>query len=302
LQYDQSTFNDFLRKRGVSEEAVQLFRFSLNGDDFDHLSGLQSLLWESALARNGEWRSLRGGNDQLPDAFAARLGGRILYGAPVVKLSQDSEKARITFLKAGTQQQIEADQVIVAIPFSVLRRMDLDGSFSAQKRTAISELRYEDITEVFLQSRRRFWSDQGLSGNAFTDLPISAVIDHTATQASSRGILQSQTEHNMARQVQAFAPEERIRWTLEYMDKVHPGFAENFERGISFSWSEEPWSLGAWAYYGPGEMKILFPHVARPEGRIHFAGEHTEGIMILEGAVQSGVRAAREISSPRTDG
>jgi AbrB family looped-hinge helix DNA binding protein len=144
---------------------------------------------------------LHGGNDQLPKAFATRLGNHISYRCAVVKLEQDNNKVRVTFLKAGVQQQVEADRVIVAIPFSVLRKIELDNSFSPQKRKAISELRYEDITEVFLQSKSRFWSEQGIDGTAMTDLPISLVVDHTATQAGQRGILQSQTEHKMARQV-----------------------------------------------------------------------------------------------------
>ena len=296
LKFDRSTFIEFLVSQGASRDAAQLFRFSLNGDDFDHLSALQSLMWESFLARNTDWKPLRGGNDQLPKAFAARLGSQILYGSAAVKLGQDSKKAHVTFVKAGSQQQMEADHVIVAIPFSVLRKIELDSSFSPQKRKAISELRYEDIAEVFLQSKHRFWSEQGIDGTAMTDLPISLVVDHTAAQSGTRGILQSQTEHKVARQVEAMKPEERIRWTLEYMEQVHPGFTENFEGGISFSWNEEPWSLGAWAYYGPREVATLFPHVATPEGRIHFAGEHTTMNMTMEGAAQSGLRAANEVS------
>jgi monoamine oxidase len=254
-------------------------------------------MWESSLARNSEWRPLLGGNDQLPKAFAARLGNRIRYGSAVVKLEQNDKKVRVTFLCGGVQQQIEADRIVIAIPFSVLRKIELDGSFSPQKRKAISELRYEDITEVFLQSKRRFWSEEGIDGTALTDLPISVVVDHTASQAGTRGILQSQTERDMAQRVGAMKPDQRVRWTLEYLNKVHPGFAENFEGGTSFSWSEEPWSLGAWAYYAPGEVATLYPHVAKPEGRVHFAGEHTTMNMTMEGAAQSGLRAANEVSN-----
>lgn len=298
LKYDGSTFNDFLLSSGASREATQLFHFSLNGDDFDHLSALQSLMWESFLARDNEGRPLRGGNDELPKAFAAQLGNRIRYGTAVVKLEQDDKSARVTFLNGGVQQQLEADRVIVAIPFSVLRRVELDSSFSPQKRKAIFELRYEDCTEVFLQSKRRFWSEEGTDGTAITDLPIGSVlVDHTAAQTGTRGILQSLTEHDVARRVWSMKPDERIRWTLGYLDKVHPGFAENFEGGTSFSWGEEEWSLGAWAYYAPGEVAALYPHVAKPEGRIHFAGEHTTMNMTMEGAAQSGLRAANELSN-----
>jgi monoamine oxidase len=72
---------------------------------------------------------------------------------------------------------------------------------------------------------------------------------------------------------------------------------ENFEGGTSVVWDEEPWSLGAGAYYAPGEMTTMFPHVASVEGRVHFAGEHTSELFVMEGAAQSGVRAAREVGA-----
>jgi len=42
---------------------------------------------------------------------------------------------------------------------------------------------------------------------------------------------------------------------------------ENFEGGTSIAWEAEPWSLGATAYFGPGEMTAMFPHVGTVEGR-----------------------------------
>jgi monoamine oxidase len=91
--------------------------------------------------------------------------------------------------------------------------------------------------------------------------------------------------------------EERIRWGLENVTKVFPEMTANFDGGTSVVWDEEPWSLGAAAYFAPGEMTTMFPHVATPEGRIHFAGEHTSPLYVMEGAAQSGVRAAREIGT-----
>ena len=40
----------------------------------------------------------------------------------------------------------------------------------------------------------------------------------------------------------------------------------------------------------------LWPHIARAEGRIHFAGEHTSlWPAFMQGALESGERVAREI-------
>jgi len=46
----------------------------------------------------------------------------------------------------------------------------------------------------------------------------------------------------------------------------------------------------------PGQMTAFLPHLARPEGRIHFAGDHTSAWMRwIQGALESGHRAAREV-------
>jgi len=46
-----------------------------------------------------------------------------------------------------------------------------------------------------------------------------------------------------------------------------------------------------------GEMTTMLPHVANVVGRVHFAGEHTSALFVMEGAAQSGVRAAREVNA-----
>jgi monoamine oxidase len=262
-ELDAVTLNQFLRKRGATEGAISLLQMSFLGEDFEYVSALQDMIWQSFFDHAKTLTKLRGGNDQLPRAFAQRLGNRMRYGAAVRKVTQDKEKVRLSVSRAGSLEQVEADRVILTIPFSVLRNVELDSSFSSQKRMVISKLRYTPITRVYLQSRTRFWADQKLSGNASTDLPIRQIIDHTETQPGTRAILGT----------------------------------ENFEGGTSIAWEAEPWSLGATAYFGPGEMTAMFPHVGTVEGRVHFAGEHTSTLFVMEGAAQSGVRAAREIGA-----
>jgi monoamine oxidase len=195
-------------------------------------------------------------------------------------------------------EQVKAERVVLTIPFSVLRDVELDSSFSSQKRTVISNLRYYPLTRVYLQSRSRFWTQQGISGNADTDLPIRTIIDHTSSQPGMRAIIGTETSGPNAQVATGMTPEERLRWGLGNVSKVFPEMAENFEGGTSIVWDREPWSMGAAAYYAPGEMTTMFSHVATVEGRVHFAGEHTSTLFVMEGAAQSGVRVAREIGAP----
>jgi hypothetical protein len=145
------------------------------GEDFDYVSALQDIMWQTFFERGKTWSKLRGGNDQLPRAFAERLGTRMRYGAVVRRVTQDKEKVMLSVSRAGQLEQVEAERVVLTIPFSVLRDVELDNSFSAQKRSAIANLQYFPLTRVHLQSRSRFWTRQGVSGSADTDLPIRTI-------------------------------------------------------------------------------------------------------------------------------
>jgi monoamine oxidase len=296
-ELDKETINGYLRARGVSPHSVARFAMRVDGGDYDHVSALETINTQHFYDGWTQTMSIRGGNDLVPRAFTEKLGNRVRYAAAVRKISQDSTKASVSFQHGGSQQQMEADRVIVTVPFSVLRGLELDSSFSQEKRNAIERLNYEPLMRVYLQSRTRFWSDQGISGSSGTDLPIGYIVDHTCMQPGVRGILEAQMPFAKAKAAENLESGERLLWTLQYMDRVHPGMAANFEGGTSFSWDEDPYSLGAWSYYAPGDMTRIFPFVAKAEGRIHFAGEHTSALPAsIEGAIYSGIRAASEIS------
>jgi monoamine oxidase len=296
-ELDAVTVNEFLRKEGASDGVISLLGMTFLGEDFNHVSALQDMLTQPFMDRNHKWMKLRGGNDQLPKAFAEKLGKRMRYGVALQRIAQDKEKVRLSVSRAGSLEQIEADRAVLTIPFSVLRNVELDDSFSLPKRMAISKLRYESITRVYLQSKSRFWIGEGTTGYASTDLPIRSILEHTDNQPGERGILGTETSGPNATHAAAMTPEERIRWGLENVSRVFPAMRENFEGGASVVWDDERWSLGASAYYAHGEMTTIFPHVATVEGRVHFAGEHTSVTGFLEGAAHSGVRAAREINA-----
>jgi monoamine oxidase len=68
------------------------------------------------------------------------------------------------------------------------------------------------------------------------------------------------------------------------------------EAGTSVIWHEDRFAGGAFAFFEPGQETRLHAHIVAPEGRIHFAGEHTSlKHAWIEGAVESGLRAALEV-------
>ena len=298
-KYDQMSRSDFLRSRGASPDAVALLSVGGVDDRVETRSTLFMLRNQALNHKVTRYYKIRGGNDLLPKAFASRLSEKIFYVTPVVKIEQNAQSVKATFQQAGAYHTLTGDYLICAVPFSVQKNIEVAPAFSAEKQKAIEQLPYLSVSKIFLQSRKRFWTDEGLSGFATTDLPINQVWDMTYTQPGTRGILQAYPHSLNSRRVTGMSERERINFALEYVEMIYPGMRSHFEGGVTKCWDEDEWARGASAYYKPGQFGSLLPHVARPEGRIHFAGEHTS-VWIdgwMQGALESGSRVAREVNA-----
>ncbi len=299
-KYDEVSYRDFLNRNGASDDVFALATFG-----WDHLwgEGLETVSALTVLRDTASWLKARnnfrihGGNDLLPRAFAERLKDKIHYGAPVVRIEQTDRDVRVFFQSGGARNSMTADRMICAIPFSVLRTLEISPPFSPDKRRAVNELPYFSGARISIQCRRKFWADEGLNGSVFTDSPLGWVFDATLGQLGPRGILQCYAGGPNARRIMALGEEKRIAFVKDEMSRFYPTIGEYFEGGVSKCWEEDPWERGASSWYKPGQMAELWPHVARPEGRIHFAGDHTSPyIRWMQGALHSGNRVAAEIS------
>ena len=294
---DRLSAAEFLRSRGASPGAIELLRVpDLIGDGLESYSALQ-MLQRYAVTRTDRPRYLiRGGSDLLPKAFAARLQGRIHYKSAVQRIEPGPLSVSVITGDGSARQRLNADHVVCAIPFSVLKHIEIDPPFSSEKQRAIQEMPHTSITRMFLQFKRRTWRRDLVHVSAATDLPIQWVFEHTVNQPGERGILEAQATGAEGRRIGRMTERERLAFTLEKLEEVFPGIRADYELGTSKTWDEDPWARGAFAYFRPGQMFSLLPHVARTEGRVHFAGDQTSlwsGWM--QGAIESGVRAAREV-------
>jgi monoamine oxidase len=285
---------DFCRSQGASDGLLRLIAF---GHDLDGMSALMFLRDAAIGMRTKQWFKIRGGNDRLPAAFAAVLSEKIRYGARVTRIEQSATSVTVTILRAGTPETFTGEYVVSTLPTTTLRHVDVTPSFSPAKRAAIEQVDGLPMARVFLQARRRFWLARGESGWATTDDPID-VWDYTRDQPGTRGILGAYTSGRMARDITTRTPEDRGSFVLEMMDRVHPGTRDHCEGSASYSWITDPWALGASAEFKPGQLSRHYGPLRTPEGRIHFAGEHTSPWSgWMNGGLESGNRAAAEIQA-----
>jgi len=110
-------------------------------------------------------------------------------------------------------------------------------------------------------------------------------------------MLETYTAGEPARKLSAMSREARFNFAVGQVEMVHPAIRTHLEGGSSVCWDHEQWSRGAYAWFRPGEMTSMLPHIVSPEGRIHFVGDHTSPAPgWMNGALQSGNRAAREVA------
>jgi monoamine oxidase len=90
------------------------------------------------------------------------------------------------------------------------------------------------------------------------------------------------------------------RW-IGRLHELWPDLALKGAGAVLATWSEDPWSRGAYSTRPPWWRLEDEQLLARPVSRLHFAGEHTAGKWagLMEGALRSGLRVADEIVAAR---
>jgi monoamine oxidase len=297
-KYDATSFNVYLRQLGASEAAIDLLEWPWATAKLDRISCLWTLREIAFESQETTRTHIVGGNDQLPRAFASRLRERIHYGAPVVRIEQDTSRVRaIAQLKTGEHLAFEADRLICTVPFPKLRDVETAPAFSAAKRKAINELSYDTIVRTALQCRTRYWEKDGFNGFGVSDTP-QQIWHFTHDQPGPRGLLVSFLSGPIGEVVGDMEPEKRDRFIIDEMERAHPGLKANLETMFVKIWHKDPWTKGALGIPGPGQLTSILLGAEQPEGRVHFAGEHLSRFQgWMQGALESGLRAMREVNA-----
>jgi monoamine oxidase len=297
---DSLSLKQFLEQQGASPAAMDIIAASqlgLLGFGIDGLSAMDAAVTE-AIATDSAFYEIVNGNDELPFALKKKVKKQFRKQAVVLRIAQNESNVTITYTQGGETQTITADRVICTIPFPVLKNIDVFPAFSVEKQQAINELKLTPVTRTYQQFRNRSWEADKLDGYGITDLDIQNTYSPTLTQLGTRGILASYAGGQRALDLSAMSEANRQDFVLRQMRSLFGRVDKQYEKGISQIWHEDPWTKGAFTYFGPGQMSTLLPIAQQPEGRIHFAGEHTSAWHgWMNGALESGNRAASEVNS-----
>jgi monoamine oxidase len=230
-----------------------------------------------------------GGNQRIALRLAERLGPRLWLGTPALAVEWSAGGVRVSAGGAGGGS-VDADVCVVALPAGVLERIRFQPALPDWKEAAHARVVYahgatlvvplerEVAPSAVLSVPERFWAWTAKSTDGKAQRVVSAF---TGSGAALAGL---------------GVRDGPDRW-VERLRALRPELA--FEAGevVLATWADDPWSRGAYSTrplgWDPKDADLL----ARPLGRLHFAGEHTAGQWSgsMEGALRSGLRAADEI-------
>jgi monoamine oxidase len=294
-KYDQYSTREFLELNGWSEGMIEMFGLLANQESVMNSSFLE-LFREDSGNYYTNMVEIEGGTDRLPYAFLPELQDNIRFGAKMIALDQSPDDVTIHYQTPAGKFSETGEYAIITVPFPVLRHVEVLKSFSRAKDRAIRQLHYDASAKILFQCRRRFWEeDEGIfGGGTMTDLPIRNLYYPNHGRETGRGvILASYTWSEDAQRWGSLKPDERIVQALDDVAEIHPQVTQEFEVGTSWMWHDDEFAGGAFALFDPGQQTLLHQEIIKPEGRIHFAGEHASLYHAwIQGAFESGLRAA----------
>src|SRR5580765_305344 len=241
-----------------------------------------------------------GGNDRLAAALAAPLGDRLHLNTEVVAVSHRGQNVRVSVKNGRAVSQIGCDYAVFALPATTLRRIPFMPSLPAQQHDAIANLKYGRATKTLLQFSKRFWRIPGRARAFGSALPFGALWEGNEEQRGRAGIMTLLAGGSASDATPAIVAKHGVRGLADALDWLGTHPEPTVSRQIVCE--QDPFARGGYAYFDPGFDPSLRAWLARPAGRLFFAGEHTsirwQGYM--NGAIESGRRAAAEVAAVHT--
>lgn len=249
---------------------------------------------------------IAGGNDQLVKALVGAIPAHaITRGAELVSARHRSD-GRVALRFTTQAREVVADRVVLALPFTTLRNVDTSKlQLTERRRRAIDKLAMGTNSKLNMQLGQSLKS-LGWSGGFSSDEPHYVTWDSTWGQVVPHPRTPVITIYNGGEEGTNYptytahgrANTKTIDSALANLARGIKGI-ENAFNGLAHldQWADDPYAYGSYAGFGPGQYTAYWGLLAKREGNVFFAGEHTSTHSqgYLNGGVESGERAARQV-------
>lgn len=235
-----------------------------------------------------------GGAQQLSIRMAEELGRRVILGSPVRRIAQPKGGVRVE----SDRIIATARRVIVAVAPALTAHIDFRPGLPALRDQLTQRFPMGSVIKCQAVYARPFWRDDGLTGQATSDTgPCRITFDNTPPEGAP-GVMLGFIEGDESREWGTRPAAERKKAVLESFARYYGEAALSPSDYVEMNWSEERWTRGCYTGFTPPGVLTAYGEALRaPVGRVHWASTETatQWSGYMDGAVQSGQRAAKEV-------
>ncbi|KAI5981888.1 hypothetical protein F5J12DRAFT_750746 [Pisolithus orientalis] len=248
-------------------------------------------------------------------------------GAVVASVSEIVGRPRpskkILIRKAGVAITVHEESaprvyshVISTLPLTVLRTIDMtDAGLNVRQKNALRQLEYGPSVKIAIRFKEPWWTTKlGIvGGQSFTDLPIRTIVYPSYgvdSDTPSTVLIASYSWTSDAERLGTLAGPDKVGvlkgLVLRNLAEAHGDpityefLREQFVDIHVKDWARDAYSMGAYAFFGPGDFRDMYTSLTYPAAnkRLHFAGEalSTRHAWVV-GALDSAWRAVHEYLS-----
>jgi monoamine oxidase len=252
-----------------------------------------------AFGESDERYTVKGGNDRVTQELAKRLEGTIDLRHRLSAITAKGSGFRLTFEgPSGSAVDRDFESVVLTLPFTMLREVDIRVPLPAVKKQAIMELGYGMNAKVFAGFSKRRWRTLGYGGNTLSDESFQLCWDNAAMQPGTASGITFYSGGARGLDAGKGTANEALVRLLPGFERAYPGSEANLNGKVSrFHWPTNPFVKASYACYKPGQWTTIGGAEGESVGNLHFAGEHTsvdfQGYM--NGGAQSGADAAKAV-------
>ncbi|MBX0289099.1 FAD-dependent oxidoreductase [Hymenobacter sp. HSC-4F20] len=318
-RFDQlsiAAYFDSIGLTGLVRELLDVAYLTEYGREVNDQSSINFLWLFSADTHKGsfdifgisdERYKIQGGNQQLTDALAQQLSGQITLQHKLVTLARNAANQYVlTFEQASGQRlTVAADYVVLTLPFTLLRKVNIQVALPTWKTNAIQNLGYGTNAKLFLGFNGRPWRANGYTGYIFSDLPVQSGWDSGQLQPTTNSAYTVYLGGQEGLRVGSGSAQAQVSRYLPVLEAAWPAARGQYNgRAERMHWPTHPHTLASYACFRPGQYSTIAGAEGRPVDNLFFAGEHCSAWYqgYMNGAAETGRVAAEGIQAALRSG
>ena len=306
VEWDAETFESWIRRNVRTAAGRRLFRaaivpiFAAEPEYFSTLWLLSCLRSGGGVPRMLKMRGgahharIVGGTQLLASRLAEQLGDRVHLSSPVRRISWTEGGVSVE----GDSGSVRARKAIVALPPALAGRISYEPPLPAVRDHLTQRMPHGTVVKCAALYETPFWRQEGLSGQAVSDVgPVTIAFDASPPEGSP-GVLAAYAGGRHGLELSRMDPADRRAAVLDCLRRLFGPKASVPFRYLDLDWSAQEWTRGCYGgNAAPGALTRFGPALREPVGPIHWAGSETahRWVGYMEGAIEAGERAAEEI-------